>query len=154
MSYQDRHTETIVECANKIRRIQENQIEPLVRIIQHELSVRFPSLDGKDSDGVVDWSCDIQGCSNDSEVIKTLNRIDSIENGSWKCSFCGKDTFDVDIDYLHGYNHLQCQLKNEMNYSTPSVEELKRQFDDILIRMKDIQSHIERMDSIHEEPTN
>ena len=153
MDYQDRHTESIIECAKKIRRIQETHIEPLVRTIQHELSVKFPSLNGKDSDGVFDWACDIQNCDTDDEVIRTLNRIDNIENDSWKCSFCGKDTFEVDSDYLCGYNHLECQLKHEMK-PKQSVEDLKRQFDDILIRMKDIQSHIERMDSIHEEPTN
>ena len=52
---------------------------------------------------------------NDEEVIKTLNRIDSIENKTWKCSFCGKDTYDVDIEYLIGYNHLECQLRNDIN---------------------------------------
>ena len=69
MEYQDRHTEIIVECAKKIRRIQETQIEPLFRIIENELSNKFPSLNGKQSDGVSDWACDIQNCDTDDEVI-------------------------------------------------------------------------------------
>ena len=33
------------------------------------------------------------------------------------CQFCGKDTIDVDIDYLHGTDHLSCALENEMKKS-------------------------------------
>jgi hypothetical protein len=108
-------TNNIVECAKKIRKIQSGQIDPLLQVIQYELSVIFPSLLQKDSDGVVDWSYDVINCESDEEVIKTLNRIDSIENKTWKCSFCGKDTYDVDIEYLSGYNHLECQLRNDIN---------------------------------------
>jgi hypothetical protein len=32
----------------------------------------------------------------------------------WTCQYCGKDTSDVDYDYLHGYNHLGCALDAEM----------------------------------------
>jgi hypothetical protein len=32
----------------------------------------------------------------------------------WTCKYCGKDTSDVDYDYLHGYNHLGCALETEM----------------------------------------
>jgi hypothetical protein len=32
----------------------------------------------------------------------------------WTCQYCGKDTSDVDYDYLHGYNHLGCALESEM----------------------------------------
>ena len=31
------------------------------------------------------------------------------------CSFCGKSTVDVDIEYLSGTNHLECELRN--NYA-------------------------------------
>ena len=30
------------------------------------------------------------------------------------CQYCGKDTYDVDIDYLSGTDHLGCALENEM----------------------------------------
>ena len=31
----------------------------------------------------------------------------------WTCQYCGKDTFTVDIDYLHGNDHLSCALEYE-----------------------------------------
>jgi hypothetical protein len=31
---------------------------------------------------------------------------------SWTCRYCGKDTSDIDYDYLHGYDHLSCALNN------------------------------------------
>ena len=31
----------------------------------------------------------------------------------WTCQFCGKDTSDVDYDYLNGYDHLGCALDAE-----------------------------------------
>jgi hypothetical protein len=37
---------------------------------------------------------------------------------SWVCSICGKNTFDVDGDYIgSGTNHLGCELKVEMSSS-------------------------------------
>lgn len=29
----------------------------------------------------------------------------------WVCKFCGKSTYDVDMDYLMGYDHIACLLK-------------------------------------------
>jgi hypothetical protein len=29
------------------------------------------------------------------------------------CKYCGKDTSEVDYDYLHGYDHLSCALEAE-----------------------------------------
>jgi hypothetical protein len=31
---------------------------------------------------------------------------------SWTCRYCGKDTSDIDYDYLDGYDHLSCALEN------------------------------------------
>ena len=31
---------------------------------------------------------------------------------SWTCRYCGKDTSDIDYDYLDGYDHLACALNN------------------------------------------
>lgn len=33
---------------------------------------------------------------------------------TWKCQYCGKDTFNVDSDYLFGYDHLGCSLEQEI----------------------------------------
>ena len=32
----------------------------------------------------------------------------------WTCQYCGKDTSNVDYDYLNGYDHLSCALEAEM----------------------------------------
>jgi hypothetical protein len=31
----------------------------------------------------------------------------------WTCQFCGKDTSNVEYDYLNGYDHLSCALNAE-----------------------------------------
>jgi len=31
----------------------------------------------------------------------------------WTCQYCGKDTSNVDYDYLSGYDHLACALAEE-----------------------------------------
>ena len=31
----------------------------------------------------------------------------------WTCQYCGKDTSNVDYDYLNGYDHLSCALEVE-----------------------------------------
>ena len=31
----------------------------------------------------------------------------------WTCQFCGKDTSNVEYDYLNGYDHLACALEVE-----------------------------------------
>ena len=31
---------------------------------------------------------------------------------SWTCQYCGKDTSNVDYDYMDGYDHLSCALNN------------------------------------------
>ena len=31
----------------------------------------------------------------------------------WTCQFCGKDTSNVEYDYLNGYDHLSCTLEVE-----------------------------------------
>lgn len=32
----------------------------------------------------------------------------------WTCQYCGKDTSEVDMDYLSDYDHLSCALDAEM----------------------------------------
>jgi hypothetical protein len=34
-------------------------------------------------------------------------------NSKYICQYCGKSTYDVDIDYLVGYNHLSCDLESQ-----------------------------------------
>ena len=37
---------------------------------------------------------------------------------SWTCRYCGKDTSDIDYDYLDGYDHLTCALINNIKVKT------------------------------------
>ena len=47
-----------------------------------------------------------------SEMDKEMNR----EREKWVCDLCGKNTFDVDYDYIgQGTNHLGCELEEELN---------------------------------------
>lgn len=147
MDYQDKHTEIIIECARALRKIQENQVESILRVIQRELLNKFPSIEGRDENGPVDWSYDIMNCENDDEVVKTINRIDNIENKSWKCEYCGKDTYEVDIDYLFGFNHIECALNAESEESeSTEIENLKKQFDEVISIMKHLQEKINHLE--------
>jgi hypothetical protein len=31
----------------------------------------------------------------------------------WTCKYCGKDTSEIEYDYLQGHNHLACILEYE-----------------------------------------
>ena len=47
----------------------------------------------------------------DSEMDKQMAR----EKEKWVCTICGKNTYNVDYDYIgSGTNHLGCELKIEM----------------------------------------
>ena len=41
----------------------------------------------------------------------------SKEKSIWTCKYCGKDTSEVEYDYLSGYDHLSCALEQEMKSS-------------------------------------
>ena len=38
---------------------------------------------------------------------------------SYTCQFCGKDTSEVEYDYLSGTDHLSCALQQEQNQKNP-----------------------------------
>lgn len=38
---------------------------------------------------------------------------------SYTCQFCGKDTSEVEYDYLSGTDHLSCALEQEQNQKNP-----------------------------------
>lgn len=44
------------------------------------------------------------------------------KNKAWTCRYCGKDTSEVDYDYLFGYDHLQCALKSEIENDSKGYE--------------------------------
>lgn len=44
--------------------------------------------------------------------IKEINSTPTISE--WNCSYCGEHTFEVDSDYLVGFDHLKCVLNNDV----------------------------------------
>lgn len=71
---------SILLYARKIRKIQSEQIDPFVKMIEQELLELYPTLLGKNSDGVEDWTCDILSESDDQSIRDVLDRIEKIEN--------------------------------------------------------------------------
>lgn len=53
------------------------------------------------------------------EKIEQLRKTSGNEyfhpTNSWNCSICGKSTSEVESDYLIGYDHLDCKMKQDMN---------------------------------------
>jgi|TARA_Y100000310_G_scaffold124101_1_gene122841 hypothetical protein len=50
-----------------------------------------------------------------------IGEVDARE--TWVCSICGKNTYDVDCDYIgSGTNHLGCELEQEMNDTPNDME--------------------------------
>ena len=41
---------------------------------------------------------------------------------SWTCQYCGKDTSNVDYDYMDGYDHLSCALENINNKKVMKIK--------------------------------
>ena len=41
---------------------------------------------------------------------------------SWICRYCGKDTSNVDYDYMDGYDHLSCALENINNKKVMKIK--------------------------------
>ena len=71
---------SIILYARKIRKIQSEQIDPFVKMIEQELLELYPTLLGKNSDGIEDWTCDILSESDDLGIKDVLDRIEKIEN--------------------------------------------------------------------------
>lgn len=42
-----------------------------------------------------------------------------MENSLFTCQYCGKDTSEVEYDYLSGTDHLSCALEQEQNQKNP-----------------------------------
>ena len=71
----------------------------------------------------------------DSEMDKQMAR----EKEKWVCTICGKNTYNVDYDYIgSGTNHLGCELKIEMADKGLIKNELKIEMADKDILKKQI----------------
>ena len=40
----------------------------------------------------------------------------------WTCQYCGKDTSNIEYDYLHGFNHLGCVLEAENKTKADEID--------------------------------
>ena len=58
-----------------------------------------------DSDFMYNWIREKSG--------KTT-KMENKQISMWTCQFCGKDTSNVEYDYLNGYDHLSCALNAEI----------------------------------------
>lgn len=107
----------ILTYARAVRSIQNDQIGPYINNIAKEIMKQWPSLDETNA---IDWAYDVINADSNQEVVYTLNRIDGIvkeqERKKWICSYCGKNTYDMDIDYVNGTDHLACIFENEVKH--------------------------------------
>ena len=124
----------IITYARAIRDIQNKQIDPYMELIEKELIKIWPDLEGQE-DGAANWACDISSATSNEEVASILNRLNTIvENrriedselrSKWMCRYCGKNTSEVEYDYLSGTDHLGCVLENSQFDVSKHVEPLE-----------------------------
>jgi hypothetical protein len=134
----------IITYARAIRDIQNKQIDPYMELIEKELIKIWPDLEGHE-DGAANWACDISSATSNEEVASILNRLNTIiENrriedselrSKWMCRYCGKDTSEVEYDYLSGTDHLGCVLENSQFDVSKHVEPLENR-DQVLSELK------------------
>ena len=149
----------IVTYAKALRRIQTEQIDPYIELIEKELIKLYPELKDRE-DNALNWAYDILNADSTSEVIETLDRIKEIfekeYKQKWVCCICGENTYNDDCDYLTGVDHLSCILTEEMKPVKNKDEfvEIKNQFSNMKIYIKQLEEHIQRLEPHYNEPTN
>ena len=160
--------------AHALRQNQATIIDEYTRLLETELGRMFPALKEKSDDGVQDWACDILNCDSKQEVDATLDRINDIltqqaKNG-WVCAFCGKNTYDMDSDYLFGTNHINCALEEDIKnraHSDPDyvVDPRRRKLCELEKKLTELQNTLSEIkadyldvcghhEPYHHEPTN
>ena len=149
----------IVTYAKALRRIQTEQIDPYIELIEKELIKLYPELKDRE-DNALNWAYDILNADSTSEVIETLDRIKEIfekeYKQKWVCCICGENTYNDDCDYLTGVDHLSCILTEEMKPVKNKDEfvEIKNQVSNMKIYIKQLEEHIQRLEPHYNEPTN
>ena len=149
----------IVTYAKALRRIQTEQIDPYIELIEKELIKLYPELKNCE-DNALNWAYDILNAKSTSEVIETLDRIKQIfekeHKNKWVCCICGKNTYNDDCEYLAGVDHLSCILTEDMKTVKNKDEfvEIKNQFSNMKIYIKQLEEHIQRLEPHYNEPTN
>ena len=107
----------IITYAKALRTIQKEQIDPYIDLIEKELIKLFPELKDRE-DNALNWAYDILNAESNTEVVETLTRLEKIINNErkekWNCNYCGKNTYNDDVEYLFGTNHIGCALEEDI----------------------------------------
>ena len=160
----------ILTYAKGIRTIQSEQIDPYLKLIEAELIKVYPELKDRE-DNALNWAYDVMNAESNTEVVETLERLDKIirnERASdWTCNYCGKTTFNDDIEYLFGTNHLGCVLTDDIknrSHSDPdyNLNPELRKISDLENELRHTKRELQNMElklhqlrqDYHHEPTN
>ena len=107
----------ILTYAKALRAIQKEQIDPYLTLIEKELIKVYPELKDRE-DNALNWSYDILNAESNSDVVQTLERLERIlieeRKEQWSCNYCGKNTYNDDVEYLFGTNHIGCVLEEDI----------------------------------------
>ncbi len=149
----------IVTYAKALRRIQTEQVDPYIELIEKELIKLYPELKDRE-DNALNWAYDILNADSTSEVIETLDRIKQIldeeHKEKWVCSICHESTYNVDSDYLAGTNHLSCVLTEEIESLNKkgSFANIKNELESLKNYTKQLEEQIQKLEGNYNEPTN
>lgn len=149
----------IVTYAKALRRIQTEQVDPYIELIEKELIKLYPELKDRE-DNALNWAYDILNADSTSEVIETLDRIKQIleeeHKEKWVCSICHESTRNVDSDYLAGVNHLSCVLTEEIESINKkgSFANIKNELESLKNYTKQLEEQIQKLERNYNEPTN
>ena len=149
----------IVTYAKALRRIQTEQVDPYIELIEKELIKLYPELKDRE-DNALNWAYDILNADSTSEVIETLDRIKQIldeeHKEKWVCSICHESTYNVDSDYLAGINHLSCVLTEEIESINKkgSFANIKNELESLKNYTKQLEEQIQKLERNYNEPTN
>lgn len=160
----------ILTYAKAIRTIQTEQIDPYIKLIEAELIKLFPELKDRE-DNALNWAYDVMNAESNAEVVETLERVEKIigeeRTSKWICGYCGKNTYNDDVEYLFGTNHIGCTLENDIknrSHSDPDyildpnrqkINELETELRETKRNVVNLELKLEHLRrDYHHEPTN
>jgi len=160
----------IVTYAKALRRIQTEQIDPYIDLIEKELIKLYPELKDRE-DNALNWSYDILNAESNTEVVEILTRLEKIitdeRKEKWVCGYCGKNTYNDDCEYLFGTNHIGCALEEDIknrSHSDPDyiLDSRLRKISDIENELRETKRNLVNLElklehlrrDYHHEPTN
>ena len=152
----------IVTYAKALRRIQTEQVDPYIELIEKELIKLYPELKDRE-DNALNWAYDIINADSTTEVVEILDRIKQIlekeHKEKWVCCICGENTYNVDCEYLAGVDHLSCLMMEEVkedrkNQKNDQLHELKNQLSNLQTYVSQLEKQLARLEENYDEPTN